>query len=592
MKQISIVFIAIIIILLNIYSAWAVSVTATVDKTEASLEDTIILTISVEGAQRSGEPILPQELKANFNIHSRGSSSRIQIVNGRINSSIDYNYLLFPKKPGTFAIGPVSITVKGERYESQPFTVKILPVRKETQPTRDIFITSEVDNHNPYVNEQIVYTFRFFRSIKVINPRLLEDLNFEGFYIEKLGKEKEYRTIRNGKQYLVTELKQALFPTKPGKIEIPPVRLQVDVVYRFKRRSFFSDPFFDDSFFGFNETRPEILVAPAITINVRPIPEEGKPLNFSNLVGEFTISATAGKKSLKVGDSMTLTINISGYGNIWDAIEPEFEGLPNLKVYSDKPTINKSIQKGRIYGEMSLKKALVPLKEGQFRIPALKMAFFNPDLGQYQQIMTKPILLNVLPSSEKETLHLVEAGGINPKKQKIKIVGKDILPIHTSINALKNQAFNPFSIFYYLIIAIPWLAFITGLGIKKRNERLTNDQGLVRSQKAMNKFKKSLKNIRHYLKDEPSEKFYHLTSRAFKEYLGDKINVVGTALTPLEAEKKLSQKGIEPELIQKIRTLLEDLEKGEFASVSHSVQEREEMLKEAKQLVKTLEKRL
>ena len=592
MKQPFFIFTILSLIFLNAYSASAVSLTATVDKTEATLEDSIQLTLSVEGARSGGKPILPRELKSNFQVQSRGSSSRVQIINGKINAGIDYNYLLYPKKTGTFTISPATIVVKGKKYESQAFTLHILPVQKEISPSRDIFITSEVNKRNPYLNEQLIYTFRFFRSVKVMNPHLLGDINFQGFYIEKLGKEKEYSTIRNGKEYLVTELRQALFPTETGMIEIPSVRLEVDVVYRSQRRGFFSAPFFDDPFFGFNETRSKVLVAPAVTLNVKPLPEEGKPVNFSKLVGDFTISSNLGKKRVKVGDSMTLTITVSGYGNIWDAVGPELSNLPNVKVYSDKPTLTKKVQEGRIYGMKTLKEALVPLKEGKIRIPPLKIAFFNPDLEQYQHIMTKPILLNVLPSSEKEKLHLVEASGLNQTKHTVNIIGKGLLPIHTSINALENQAFNPFNILYCLIIAIPVVAYVTGLGVKKRNDRLINDQGFRRRHKAMSNFGKSLKKVEPHLKDEPSEAFYRLTSRAIKEYLGDKINLIGNTLTPQEAEKKLSERGVNPELLQKIRTLLENLEKGQYASAFHSPQEREEILKSAKKIVKTLEKRL
>jgi len=471
MKKVSVFLIAGMLTLFNVNPVSAVSLTATVDKTKATLEDTILLTLSVEGARSSKEPILPQELKQNFKIQSRGSSSRVQIVNGKITSSIDYNYILYPRKTGTFTVGPASILVKGTKYASKPFIIQVFPTRKGIDSSQDIFITSEVDKRNPYVNEQVLYTFRFYRAVKAVNPRLLDGINFEGFFIEKLGKEKEFTVTRGGRKYLVTELKQAIFPTEAGRIEIPPTRLQVDVMYRSKRRGFLNDPFFDDSFFGLNETKTKVLIAPAVTMNVRSIPVKGKPSHFSNLIGDFAISSSLEKKNLEVGDSVTLTITLSGYGNIWDAVEPGLDALDDLKVYSDKPTLEKSTHDGRIRGVMTLKKALVPLKEGKITIPPLKMAFFNPHLQEYQQIMTKPILLSVLPSSEKEKLNLVEANGMTPGKQAVKVIGKDILPIHPSLDALRNRDFDPFNILYCLLLAIPMVTYVAGLGIKRRTDR-------------------------------------------------------------------------------------------------------------------------
>jgi len=591
-KSVSVFFVAVILTVLSAYPVLAVSLTATVDKTKVTLEDTILLTLSVEGARNSEEPILPQELKRDFKIQSRGSSSRIQIVNGKINSGIDYKYILYPRKTGTFTVGPAGILVKGTKYASKPFTIEVFPARKAIDSSQDIFITSEVAKRNPYVNEQVLYTFRFYRAVKAVNPRLLDGINFEGFYIEKLGKEKEFTVTRDGKKYLVTELQQAIFPTQAGKIEIPPARLQVDVMYRSKRRGVFNDPFFDDSFFGLNETKTKVLVAPAIPMHVRPLPEKGRPSSFSNLIGDFAISSSLARKTLEVGDSVTLTITVSGYGNIWDAVEPELDALDDLKVYSDKPTLEKSIHDGRIRGVITLKKALVPLKEGKITIPPLKMAFFNAHLQEYQQMMTKPILLDILPSSEKEKLNLVEASGMPRSKHAVKVIGKDILPIHPSLDALRNQDFDPFNILYCLLLAIPMGTYVAGLGIKRRTDRLVNDQGFVRSYKAMSKFGKAQKNVESHLKDAASEEFYRVISRAFKEYLGDKINVVGSALTPQEAEEKLRERKIDQQLFQEVRMLLEDLEKAQFSTASHLLQEREELLKRAKKFVKTLERQL
>jgi hypothetical protein len=591
-KSVLVFLVAVILTVFTAGPVLAVSLTATVDKTKATVEDTILLTLSVEGDRNSAEPILPQELKREFKIQSRGSSSRVQIVNGKINSGIDYNYILYPRKTGTFTVGPASILVKGTKHESKPFTIQILPAQKEIDSSQDIFITSEVDKRNPYVNEQVLYTFRFYRAVRAVNPRLLEDINFEGFYIEKLGKEKEFTVTRGGKKYVVTELKQAIFPTEAGKTEIPAARLQVDVMYRSKRRGLFNDPFFDDSFFGVNQTKTKVLTAPAIPLNVRPLPAEGRPSSFTNLIGDFAISCSPAQKTLEVGDSVTLTVTVSGYGNIWDAVEPKMDALADLKVYSDKPTLEKSVHEGRIRGVMTSKRALVPLKEGKITIPPLKMAFFNTRLQKYQQALTKPIQLNVLPSSEKEKLNLVEASGITPTKQAVKVIGKDILPIHSSLDALRNQDFNPFTMFYCLLLAIPMVGYGAGLGIKRRKDRLANDQGFVRSSKAMGKFDKAQKEVASHLEDGASEECCRLISRAFKEYLGDKIDVVGSALTPQEAEGKLRERKIDQHLAQEVRMFLEVLEKAQFSTAAQVVQEREELLKRARKFVKALERRL
>jgi len=108
----------------------------------------------------------------------------------------------------------------------------------------------------------------------------------------------------------------------------------------------------------------------------------------------------------------------------------------------------------------------------------------------------------------------------------------------------------------------------------------------------MSKFGKAQKKVEPHLKDAASEEFYRLISRAFKEYLGDKISVVGSALTPQEAEEKLRERKIDQQLSQEVRMLLEDLEKAQFSTASHLLHEREELLKRTRKLVKILERQL
>jgi hypothetical protein len=590
-KLSGLVYIIIIIAFCPSFAA-AVSVTATVDKTEATIEDTISLTVSVEGSRNSDDPKLPPKLTEHFSVTSQGSASRIHIVNNQITSGIDYTYLLYPRHAGRFTIGPVTVEAKGKTFRSQPFTVRITPASTGIAKTRDIFITSEVDNLQPYEYQQIVYTFRFFRSIKVVNARLLEDLNFQGFFIEKLGKEKEYTVTRDGKKYLVTEFKQALFPTQPGALSIPALRLQADVVHRSKRRSFLNDPLFDDSFFSRSKTTTKVLTTSKLDLNVRPLPECTNQQSFNNLVGDFTVSTALQKDTLQVGDSATLTITIAGSGNIWDAVEPEISGLPQAKLYSDKPAVSTSIRDGRVGGEITFKKAIVPLEAGTFTIPPFKVGFFDPQQERYEYFQSKPYALTVTPSSEKEDLKALKLGATPPAKQAVTMVGDDIFPLHISFKALQHQTLKAFSLSYCVFFILPIFAYVTGWAIKIRLDKLSNNSGLIRSQRALKAFGKNLKKSQAHLEAGSSAEFCRLAARFFKNYLGDKLNLTGNALTAQEAVEKLSSRKIDSQLTHQVEDLLDHLERAQFASATQTVRSREELLEKMQALAKQLEKNL
>ena len=63
---------------------------------------------------------------------------------------------------------------------------------------------------------------------------------------------------------------------------------------------------------------------------------------------------------------------------------PEFPDLPQAKLYSDKPVISTSIRDGRVGGEVTFKKAIVPLQAGTFTIPSFKVGFFDPQHARYE----------------------------------------------------------------------------------------------------------------------------------------------------------------------------------------------------------------
>ena len=83
---------------------------ARLDRSEASLQDPITLTVTVEGSARA-TPTLP-DLSA-FEVHPSGRATKMQVVNGHMSSSVVYSYTLVARRPGHHRLGPVSVEVEG-----------------------------------------------------------------------------------------------------------------------------------------------------------------------------------------------------------------------------------------------------------------------------------------------------------------------------------------------------------------------------------------------------------------------------------------------------------------------------------------------
>ncbi len=568
--------------------ASSVSVVATVDKNEATLEDYIQLRLSVKGIRE--EPVFPE--MPEFKVQSRGTSSKVSIVNGQMSSSVEYSYILYPQKTGSFTIGPFLVKYKGKTVKSNQIAVNIRKSRPQEKNSRDIFVTAEVDNDKPYLYEEIIYCLKFYRKVKVANAQLTESPSFEGFISEHIGKDKEYQKIINGQTYLVNEITQALFPVKTGVLEISSSTLYCDVVVqsRRQRRGFFSDPFFSRA-----ETVPKSFATSPITVMVKPLPAEGRPAGFKNLVGEFELSSELSSSKLEVGESLTLTLSLTGTGNLKNHQTIDISGLQNFKVYDDKPVFEPLVSGGKVGGKLTVKKAMVPLTEGRLRIPPITVSYFNPSSGSYETVKTGPFTLDVLPSADKEKFRVVESVNSAGAKEEVKIIGHDILPIHTSLDSLATGKLQSISFFTIMGFLLPVFGFLSCLIIKRVRENNEEDSGLIRAKSAYKNFNKKLPIIKNTLKKDESL-YYETASKAFKDFIGDKLNIAGNALTSGELEVRLVSAGVSAgvseETVGELKNIIDFFESGRFGFKKYSFDEKAEVLNSMIKLAKKLNKKL
>jgi len=297
-----------------------IGLTARVDKNEISLEEPIQLSLIVRGVMNAPEPQLPP--LPDFRIRSSSTSSSTQIINGQIKVSVTYIYQLVPLETGSFIIAPAILYLAGVTYQTKPITIAVsYPDPNSPTNKSPAYVETFFSNANPYVNEQVIYTFRLYRRVKAKNLDLKIAYEDSDFRKQDMGDAKINSKTINGVQYRVHELLTALYPIHAGKVEIPSAILELDLIDRARNspgRNPFSS-FFDDPFFGSRATLVhKTLRSQPIPVRVRALPKEGRPGNFSNIVGNLTISADIGKKESGIGDTTTLTVTVNGPGSVKD----------------------------------------------------------------------------------------------------------------------------------------------------------------------------------------------------------------------------------------------------------------------------------
>ncbi len=568
--------VSILFLIIFIDKLFALTFTATVDRNTLSLDEQLTLQVSISGNVSSiPTPKIPAF--DGFTAYSSGRSQNISIINGKVTSSVIFTYILVPQRVGTFTIPPITLKFKGKTLSTQPITVKVTASQQKTTvpfvpkggvpsdkpqitKRKDIFITVSVDKTKAFVNQQITLTFRFYRKagINLLSQPYYSPPDTTGFWKEDLPPQRTYNTVIDGVRYVVTEIKTALFPISSGRYKIGSAQLECKVE-DFSTQDFFSDDFFR-SFFS--EGKRKVLHTQPIIINVLPLPKVSKPKGFTGAVGEYKVSMTVDKNQGKVNEPITLSVKISGLGNIKTVSLPPLKPVSGFKKYETVSSFNIQKQNYIVGGSKVYKTILVPQTSGKLTIPGIEFSYFNPKTKTYRVLKTAPLDLNILPS-EKKVVSAPVYPGLSPSE--VKVFKGDIRFIKTKFK-LKSQSTLMFSNFYYLFAH---MLGIMGLFlfwmINKRKEVIKKDMASFRIKKASSEARKRLKNAYNFLNIKKKNEFYQQLTEALLKYISDKLTISIGTLTTDVIEKELIKKNIPEELINHLKELLQKADFARFA---------------------------
>lgn len=463
-----------------------ITVSLGLDRTEATTADAVRMVVSLDGTQNSAESPMIMGLD-DFHISSGGTSKRIEIVNGKKSSKIEYSYYIQPKTAGVFIIGPASIKIRDKTYESNTVSLTVGKPEQSDADRGALFLEAALSNDTAYSEQQIIYTLRLYRRLKIsdVSVGLPED---EMLTFRQLGEAVEYRSMVSGQPYQVLEVRYLLVPAQPGVYALEPARMGMNV-YDQKRTT--RSPF-DDQFFGFTNGRPVNVTSQPLELTVLPLPQQGRPADFSGLVGTFMLNSTLEPVRIKAGESASLSVTIQGRGNVSripDLMLPELDGV---KIYADQPQLTSTTDQQGIAGTKIMKWALVPQKDGSFITPEMGLSYFNPQTHQYESLSTLPHELTVLPGElikAEESAMAPGAEGISAPKHEVEELGRDILPVHTTMQAfdpgLNIRQHRTMSIIILLAPPLIFLAVFLTVHLKKKS---IDQKMAIRARKATKVF--------------------------------------------------------------------------------------------------------
>jgi len=373
----------------------APTVTAALDRPTVPLGETLVLTISVSGADQVATPSLAGV--SGFDVVSSGESRSFSMGSGGVTNETVFEFVLRPTAAGEKTIPPIAVQCDGQALRTRPLGVKVTPATGagSTPPTlpmpsapstgegasdEDVFIRATVDKKRAYVGEGLLLTFALYYAAR-LGAVDYQPAGTEGFRTQALPPPNTRQETVNGRPYIVREELKLLFPTAPGTHTITPARLQYTT--------------------GYWDPVPRTLTTEPIPIVVSRLPEAGQPAEFSGVVGNLGVEASVDRDTIRMGEAATLTVAVRGWGNL-DAMAPPKLALPEgLRQYQSsehREVAPEAVGKGyRLAGEALFDFVIIPSTVGELTVPPVEVAFFDPETDRYRVTRSRPTVLRVQP---------------------------------------------------------------------------------------------------------------------------------------------------------------------------------------------------
>jgi len=526
---------------------------------------------------------------------SRNSS--YSFVNGRVDSSntLTLTYVLLPSAPGPAEIPGVDVVVGGTTYHTQPIRFVVQEGRSgpgapaaprgrmdddalaepDDGSDVDVSLEARVSDREVFVGEPTTLEVAIYAAAPVVGFNGLQPPALGGLWSDDLAvdanRDRRSETV-GGRNYTVFPVsRKVLIPTRAGKITVDPFLGQIQV-----RRSS-RDPF--RSFFAIGDFVNILRKTRPIEITAKPLPEEGRPAEFTGAVGSYRMKLAAAPASVAVGDAVAVHVTIEGRGSLLGIPPPHLAAAPEVKTYEPKVIEEEKGTADRLSIRKTWEWIVVPVRPGEFKLPAITFAYFDPQEARYEVVSQDLPVLTVRRGEGP-----VEVG---TARAEVQAPTKDIA-FAKRRTTLLSEGGEPLARrpAFLALFAVPWALVPIGIWWGRRRERLLTDTGFARSRRAARAAARRLAKAA----DRPdAQAFHQAVAHALVDYVADRENRSGAGLTYDQVDDLLARRGVDEGLRRRYRGCLERCDFARFVPDAPAASNRTEILHEARAIIVALE---
>ena len=573
------------IFLHTLLAAQDVKFEAKVSKNSLGLNENLQISFAIN---QDGDNFSPPDFEGFRLVGGPFQSTSYSWVNGVKSFNRSFTYILQPTKKGTFTIKSASIEFNDEIYKTAPIKISVTdaiqqpkdPNSPDYKAGEGIHLVAEVSKGNPYVNEPltVVYKLYFDPRFIVRNVREVANPKYNGFWSQHIDIKKleAVAGTYNGQDYaMVVWRKVILYPLEAGNKPLEPLSIHLDVDVPTRKR------------IGFMETTSysttqKTVSAGAKSINVKPLPEKGKPENFTGAVGTFDFSVKASKTQLKAGESLDLVVTASGNGNLklFQLPKPEFPNAFEVFDPQHKEEVNTPLT--GMTGKISDTYTIIPQFKGKYTIKPQTFAYFDLSSNSYKTITSEPIEITVLEGNA--------VAGSNQNDNKKPVVKNDTfqyIKLTSYLTPINKTPFFGSNLFYGLLVAPFLLLPIIILARKKKEARDADEFG--------NRVRRNTKLAKKFLADAKKQMgnkvpFYMAMEKALHNFLKAKLHIETSEMSKENIQELLLNKKASEATVGQFITLMNDCEFARYTPSSEVAMQQD--YNKAVEVISELEKQI
>ena len=504
---------------------------------------------------KDGDNFTPPTFE-NFRVVGPSQSIKNSWINGKKSYSKTYTYFLSPVKKGNFKIGQASIEVGDEIYKTMALNLVVTSaVDNPLNPNdpsyvadNNIHLVAEASKTNPYLNEpiSIVYKLYWKSNIGIGNPRELDAPSYTGFWSKNVdNKPIAENAIYKGEQYQYAILRKiVLFPQKIGELSIEPLVYDIIAQVPTNRRNIFGEVL--------NNSVSTRVSTGKLKVQVKPLPEMGRPNNFSGAVGKFDLFVTTSKKELLLSEAFQLDLEIKGNGNFNLFAFPSINLPQSLEVYEPERSEKLTTNFKGIRGSIKDQYTIVPSSAGKYSIPRISFNYFDPNDSKYKTQTSIQNYINVKGAITNNSR--IENNAEDRASNKVDLMQYGNLSFKTKTKFKKiNQQIFFYSKIFWVILLLPFTILFIILIIQRILNNKKNDKNWIRANIAKKLGKKYLSDAKKNIDNKT--KFYEALDKAMMNYLKSILLFDNSEYNAKKVRESLLNKSVSLKTIN----LLEDI---------------------------------